>query len=56
VRDVILLSNEDHTTLHRFIEYDQDHLCYRTKLTGELLDTREKHVGFMGEVLQIMPF
>lgn len=43
ILDVIILSPQDHTTLHRFIEYDMQHRLYRRKDTGELLDTKEKH-------------
>lgn len=43
--DVIVLDRADHYFLHRFIEYDQSVMMYRTK-TGELLDTKEKHFNY----------
>ena len=41
-KDIIELSVADHSTLHRFLIYDQDTFYYRT-LEGLLLDTKEKH-------------
>lgn len=43
--DVIVLDRADHYFLHRFINYDQSVMMYRTK-TGELLDTKEKHFDY----------
>ncbi len=42
-KDVIPLRRKDHHTLHRFIVYDQQNMCYKTK-SGALLDTKEKHI------------
>lgn len=44
-KDVILLSIKDHNFLHRFLNYDQNTLMYKTK-EGELLDTKEKHINY----------
>lgn len=43
--DVIVLDRKDHYLLHRFINYDQSFMMYRTK-DGELLDTKEKHFDY----------
>lgn len=45
-KDIIELSISDHYLLHRHIEYDPDSLMYKRKDTGELLDTRNKHILF----------
>jgi hypothetical protein len=50
-RDVIELSIADHSLIHRFLEYDQSYFMYRKTTTGELLDTREKHVDWIHEVI-----
>lgn len=44
-KDVILLTQKDHYTLHRFIRYDPDSFMYKT-LEGDLLDTKEKHLAY----------
>ncbi len=49
-KDVIELSIEDHNTLHRFIDYDQDFKMYRDR-NGVLLKTKEMHIDYMKEVL-----
>lgn len=49
--DVILLLEEDHYYIHRFLKYHQDEMCYKIKATGELLDTREKHERFINSLL-----
>ena len=51
---VILLTHENHTALHRHLEYDADEKMYRTA-DGQLLDTREKHICFVREVLGLDP-
>ena len=45
-KDIIELSIADHSTLHRFLIYDQDTFYYRT-LNGLLLDTKEKHQEYI---------
>lgn len=45
-KDVIELSISDHALLHRFLTYDQTVFKYRRKDTGELLDTKEKHLDY----------
>lgn len=47
LKDIIPLPVEVHRFLHTNIIYDKELLCYRTK-AGELLDTKEKHVAFIG--------
>lgn len=44
-KDLIELSVSDHGKIHRFMEYDQSKMVYRT-LNGELLDTKEKHWNY----------
>lgn len=48
LKDVILLSINDHNTAHRYMIYDQERMMYR-KLNGELLDTKEAHVNYISE-------
>ena len=50
--DTILLKIKDHYTVHRFLQYDQSVFMYRT-LSGELLDTREKHIQYVLDVFRI---
>jgi len=50
-RDVIHVTDEDHSTAHRFIIYDQERMMYR-KLTGELLDTRISHEEYINSVIE----
>ncbi len=45
-KDVIELSQKHHNKAHRFIVYDQERMMYR-KLSGELLDTKEKHIEYI---------
>lgn len=46
-KDVIELNPKDHSTLHRFIIYDQERMMYRRCDTNELLDTKESHENFI---------
>jgi hypothetical protein len=48
-RDVIEMSQSDHYLLHRHIIYDQERMMYRTR-SGELLDTKERHIEYFMEV------
>jgi hypothetical protein len=45
--DVIQLSISTHNFLHRFITYVPELMCYKTKLGGILLDTKDKHLEFI---------
>lgn len=45
LRDVIILTNEQHYKLHRYIIYDQERMMYRD-LNGVLLDSKESHVKY----------
>lgn len=49
-RDVILLTEKDHNTAHRFLKYDQSVKMYRT-LDGELLDTNLKHYRYIRQCI-----
>lgn len=51
-KDTILLTKIDHYTVHRFLQYDQSVFMYRT-LSGELLDTKEKHIQHVLDVFRI---
>ncbi len=51
-KDIILLTKKDHYTVHRFLKYDQSVFMYRT-LSGEILDTREKHMQHILGVFRI---
>jgi hypothetical protein len=48
--DVIELSISDHANIHRFMIYDQSCFMYRT-LQGFLLDTKEKHLKYINDIL-----
>ena len=50
--DVIKIKHADHYTIHRFIEYNQPTMCYKTK-SGVLLDTREKHIEHIRVVFEL---
>lgn len=50
--DVFFLLKDHHYLIHRFIEYDKSVFMYRT-LSGELLDTREKHDLHIQSVLKL---
>jgi hypothetical protein len=41
-KDVLFLTVQDHSRLHRYMIYDQERMMYRTT-DGVLLDSREKH-------------
>ena len=51
-KDVIAIKHADHYTLHRFLVYDQQSMCYKTK-SGVLLDTKEKHIAHAKTVFEI---
>lgn len=46
-KDVIPLSVKDHAKIHRYLEYDKNSFKYIRKDTGELLETREKHLEYI---------
>lgn len=46
-KDVIPITVKQHAKAHRFIEYDQPSKMYRTKETGEILDSKHKHIDFI---------
>lgn len=46
-KDVIWLTKQHHKKAHRFLVYDQERLLYRRYDTNELLDTKERHEGFI---------
>jgi hypothetical protein len=48
--DVILMEEEEHVSFHRFLEYDDETMKYRTK-DGRLLETREEHKSYYESVL-----
>ena len=45
-KDLILLTEADHNTAHRFMVYDQDEFLYRDD-KGNLLDTKQKHMEYL---------
>lgn len=49
-QDIIHLTIKEHKVAHRFIIYDQERMMYRIATTGELLDTRERHLDFIYSV------
>lgn len=46
-KDVIWLSEENHSTIHRFIIYDQERRMYRRIDNNELLDSKLEHEKFI---------
>jgi len=51
-KDVIVLSIGEHSTIHRFIIYDQERLQFRRCDTMELLDTKKTHEKYIKNVLE----
>ena len=49
-KDIIELSIEEHSLIHRFLEYDQSVFMYKT-LEGILLDTKEKHLMYINNII-----
>ena len=47
--DIFILERRFHKTLHKYLEFDENTLCFRIK-DGELLDTRLKHEKFINYV------
>lgn len=54
-RDTILLRERDHFLAHRFLKYDQSTFFYRD-VSGNLLDTKEKHEKYVVEILNTKEF
>ena len=53
-KDVLHLTRKDHMKAHRFLIYDQERMMYRA-LSGELLDTKERHEKYILEMIEIKP-
>lgn len=51
--DVVIIMEDLHNKLHRFMEYDSDSKFYKAKTTGVLLDTIHKHLDFIEKVKSI---
>lgn len=49
--DVIQLTIKEHNLIHRHILYNQEKMLYYTKIDGELLDTKEKHLEFIKKII-----
>ena len=49
-KDVIELETKDHYLLHRHIIYDQERMMYRRVDNMQLLDTKEKHIGYFNTI------
>lgn len=45
--DIIPVGPHIHGSYHRFLQYDQQSKMYRIKDTGELLDTKGKHMQYL---------
>jgi hypothetical protein len=52
LKDVIELSKSDHYLIHRFLVYDQEHKCFRTKEDGYLLNDKDGHLLYLERVLE----
>lgn len=48
-KDLLFVDPKEHLRAHCFMVYDQERMKYR-KLSGELLDTKEKHIQYFNEV------
>jgi hypothetical protein len=48
--DIIELSLSDHDQLHLHLNYDEKMKMYKRSDTGELLDTKEKHLFFIQSI------
>jgi hypothetical protein len=51
--DFIELTIKDHCKAHRFIQYDQERMMYRS-VDGVLLETRERHEAYIRHMIQVM--
>lgn len=50
-KDIFWLSIKDHGSVHTYLLYDKDSMCYYRLDTGQLLDTKEKHEKLIKQVL-----
>lgn len=50
-KDIIPLTKKDHMKAHRFLLYDKDYFMYRRSDNNELLDTKEKHLEYIKQVI-----
>lgn len=48
--DIILLTNKQHLSLHKFIKYCTDSFYYKS-IDGILLDSRDKHMKYIQELI-----
>ncbi len=48
--DIIDLTMEEHSTIHRYMVYDQERMMYRECVSGILLDTKESHLKLLKDV------
>lgn len=49
-QDIIPLDKKTHKLVHRFIIYDPERMMYRIAQTGELLDSKERHIDFINSL------
>lgn len=54
-RDVIYLTRSQHTQAHLHMKYCQAERCFMELKSGELLDTREKHLQCLTKILSTCP-
>lgn len=47
---VFVLPRGEHKKLHKQLSLNERHLCFMVKKTGQLLDTRQKHLTFMKSI------
>lgn len=50
--DVIQLTIKQHNLVHRHLLYNKEKKIYHNKETGELLDTKQKHLDFIQKFLK----
>jgi glucan-binding YG repeat protein len=51
-KDVIILTNKQHLSLHKFLKYCSESFYYKT-LDGKLLDSRQTHLNYIHELLNL---
>lgn len=54
-KDCIILKAWDHSKAHRYLTYDPVSFMFFIKGTKELLDSKEKHLKYITEMIQNMP-
>lgn len=52
--DVIYLDERQHRYIHKFMSYDRAMFVYRD-INGNLLDTREKHLNYINDIINFNP-